>query len=64
MDLYKEVASRMSPCPVQLEIPGPTAMWTRPDTGSSPMSCAPPKFSAVKGIFEAVLGWKSDLNSR
>lgn len=44
---------------VQLEISGPTAMWTRPDTGSSPVSYVAPTFSAVKGIFEAVLRWKS-----
>jgi len=34
-------------------------MWTRPDTGSSPVSYAAPTFSAVKGIFESVLRWKS-----
>src|SRR5204862_279083 len=49
----------MNPYPIQLEIAGPTAMWTRPDTGSSPMSYVAPTFSAVKGIFESVLRWKS-----
>ncbi|MGI8481453.1 MAG: CRISPR-associated protein Cas5, partial [Chthoniobacterales bacterium] len=49
----------MKPYPVQLEISGPTAMWTRPDTGSSPVSYVAPTFSAVKGIFESVLRWKS-----
>jgi CRISPR-associated protein Cas5d len=49
----------MKPYAVQLEISGPTAMWTRPDTGSSPVSYVAPTFSAVKGIFEAVLRWKS-----
>jgi CRISPR-associated Cas5-like protein len=49
----------MKSCPIQLEISGPTAMWTRPDTGSSPVSSVAPTFSAVKGIFEAVLRWKS-----
>ena len=44
---------------VQLEISGPTALWTRPDTGSSPVSYVAPTFSAVKGIFEAILRWKS-----
>ena len=34
-------------------------MWTRPDTGSSPVSYVAPTYSAVKGIFEAVLRWKS-----
>ncbi len=45
----------MKPYPVQLEISGPTALWTRPDTGSSPVSYVAPTFSAVKGIFESVL---------
>ena len=49
----------MKPYPVQLEISGPTALWTRPDTGSSPVSYVAPTFSAAKGIFEAVLRWKS-----
>lgn len=49
----------MKSYPVQLEISGPTAMWTRPDTGSSPVSYVAPTFSAVKGIFESVLRWKS-----
>jgi len=49
----------MKPYPIQLEISGATAMWTRPDTGSSPVSYVAPTFSAVKGIFESVLRWKS-----
>jgi len=44
---------------IQLEIAGYTAMWTRPDTGSSPVSYVAPTFSAVKGIFESILRWKS-----
>lgn len=44
---------------LQLEISGPTAMWTRPDTGSSPVSYIAPTYSAVKGIFESILRWKS-----
>ena len=44
---------------VKLEISGPSAMWTRPDTGSSPVSYVVPTFSAVKGIFESILRWKS-----
>ena len=35
----------MKPYPIQLEISGPTAMWTRVDSGDAPT------FSAVKGIF-------------
>lgn len=41
--------------PIQMEIAGSTAMWTRPDTGDSPVSYPAPTYSAVKGIFEAVL---------
>ncbi|ULQ60111.1 CRISPR-associated protein Cas5 [Brucepastera parasyntrophica] len=41
--------------PVQMEIAGNTAMWTRPDTGDSPVSFSVPTYSAVKGIFESVL---------
>jgi len=40
---------------VQLEIAGDTAMWTRPDTGDSPVSYPAPTYSAVKAIFESVL---------
>ena len=40
---------------VQLEIAGSTAMWTRPDTGDSPVSYPAPTYSAVTAIFESVL---------
>ena len=40
---------------VQLEIEGPAAMFTRPDTGSTPISYPVPTFSAAKGMFDAVL---------
>jgi CRISPR-associated protein Cas5d len=49
----------MKSYPVEIEISGPTAMWTRPDTGSSPVSYVAPTFSAAKGIFESILRWKS-----
>lgn len=42
--------------PVQMEIAGSTAMWTRPDTGDCPVSYPAPTYSAVVGIFEAILG--------
>ncbi len=35
----------MKPYPLQLEVSGPTALWTRPDTGSSPASYVAPTFS-------------------
>jgi CRISPR-associated protein Cas5d len=40
---------------ITLEIAGPTAMWTRPDTGDCPVSYPVPTYSAVKGIFESLL---------
>ena len=40
---------------VSLEVAGPAAMWTRPDTGSTPISYPVPTWSAAKGLFEAVL---------
>lgn len=49
----------MTTYPIQLEISGPTALWTRPDTGSSSVSYVAPTFSAAKGIFESVLRWKT-----
>ncbi len=45
----------MSGYNIELEISGPTAMWTRPDSGDCPVSYPAPTYSAVKGIFEAVL---------
>jgi CRISPR-associated protein Cas5d len=44
----------MKPYLTQLEISGPTAMWTRPDPGSSPVSYVAPTSSAVTGIFKAM----------
>jgi CRISPR-associated protein Cas5d len=38
-----------------LEIAGDTAMWTRPDTGDSPVSYPAPTYSAVKAIFKSIL---------
>ncbi len=44
-----------NPFEVKFEIEGPAAMFTRPDTGSTPISYPVPTFSAAKGMFEAVL---------
>ena len=49
----------MNPYPLQLEISGPIALWARPDTMPNPVSYVAPTFSAAKGIFEAILRWKS-----
>jgi CRISPR-associated protein Cas5d len=40
---------------VQLEVAGPAAMFTRPDTGATPISYPVPTWSAAKGMFDAVL---------
>ncbi len=40
---------------VALEVSGPTAMWTRPDTGDVPVSYPAPTSGAVKGMFECIL---------
>ncbi|MDM7999337.1 MAG: CRISPR-associated protein Cas5 [Dehalococcoidia bacterium] len=45
----------MSDYKVSLEVQGPAAMWTRPDTGATPISYPVPTWSAAKGMFEAVL---------
>jgi CRISPR-associated protein Cas5d len=44
---------------VAFEISGPTAMWTRPDTGDAPVSYPAPTFAAVKGLFESIVWLKS-----
>jgi CRISPR-associated protein Cas5d len=41
------------------EIAGPTAMFTRPDTGAAPISYPAPTYSAAKGMFEAIVRLKS-----
>ena len=40
---------------VCMEIAGNAALWSRTDTGDNPTSYPAPTYSAVKGIFEAVL---------
>lgn len=45
----------MKSYPISLEISGPTAMWTRPDTGDTPVSYPVPSLSASKGIFESIV---------
>lgn len=39
---------------VNLEVAGPLAMFTRPDTGAAPTSYVVPTWSACKGIFESI----------
>lgn len=40
---------------ISLEIAGPTAMWTRPDSGDCPVSYPAPTYAATKAIFESIL---------
>ena len=40
--------------PESLEVAGPLAIFTRPDTGGTPTSYPAPTWSAVKGIFESI----------
>src|SRR6266446_1548809 len=49
----------MRPYPIALEIAGPTAMWTRVDSGDAPMSYEAPTFQAAKQIFESILWLRS-----
>ena len=44
----------MSKYEIAMEIAGPFAMWSRPDTGATPTSYPIPTWSAVKGVFESV----------
>lgn len=41
--------------PIAFEIAGPSAMFARPDTGSSPVSYAVPTKSVLKSMFECVV---------
>lgn len=44
----------MKDYPVNLEIAGPLALFSRPDCGGAPTSFAIPPWSAAKGIFESI----------
>ena len=46
---------------IEVEASGPTAMWTRPDTGDAPVSYLAPTFAAAKGIFESICWLKSAI---
>lgn len=49
----------MKSYPVNFEIEGANAMFTRPDTGASFVSYPAPTFSAAKGMFESIARLKS-----
>lgn len=44
----------MSSYSISIEVAGPLAMFTRPDTGGTPTSYPAPTWSAAKAIFESV----------
>jgi len=44
---------------VAFEVSGPAAIFTRPDSGATPISYPVPTFSAAKGMFEAVAKYTS-----
>ena len=46
--------NQMKRYPVEFEIAGPAAMFSRPDTGAAPISYPVPTWSACKAIFESV----------
>jgi CRISPR-associated protein Cas5d len=48
---------------IALEVAGPAAMFTRPDTGVTPTSYPVLTYSAAKGLFEAIL-WRSNIYVR
>jgi CRISPR-associated protein Cas5d len=43
---------------IAIEISGPFAMWSRPDTGARPTSYPVPTWSAAKGILESIAFYK------
>lgn len=45
---------------IAMEIAGPTALFSRPDSGDSPVSFPVPTPSAIRGIFESIL-WGPDV---
>jgi CRISPR-associated protein Cas5d len=49
----------MNSFPISLEIAGPTAMWTRPDSGDAPASYLAPTFQAAKQVFESIVWLRS-----
>ncbi len=46
--------------PIAMEIAGPTALFSRPDSGDSPQTFEAPPPSAIRGMFESIL-WGPDI---
>lgn len=44
----------MKTYPISIEVSGPLAMWTRPDTGGAPTSYPAPTWSGSKGLLESI----------
>ncbi|MDY0082256.1 MAG: CRISPR-associated protein Cas5 [Ignavibacteriaceae bacterium] len=53
------MTKKEKPYKVQFEIAGPAAIFTRPDTGATPISYPAPTYSAAKGMFESIARIKS-----
>jgi CRISPR-associated protein Cas5d len=53
------MTTQEKPYEVSFEIAGPAAMFTRPDTGATPVSYPAPTYSAAKGMFESIVRIKS-----
>jgi len=53
------MTTQEKPYEVCFEIAGPAAMFTRPDTGATPVSYPAPTYSAAKGMFESIVRIKS-----
>jgi len=51
------------PYAVAMEIAGPAAMFTRPDTGGSFVSYPAPTWSAAKGMFESIARFRTARRS-
>ena len=50
-------ANIMKAYDVTLEVAGPIALFSRPDTGGAPVSYPVPTWSAAKGLFEAIVSY-------
>lgn len=53
------MTAQEKPYEVSFEIAGHAAMFTRPDTGATPVSYPAPTYSAAKGMFESIVRIKS-----
>jgi CRISPR-associated protein Cas5d len=59
VEFFRGHCGRIMKYSINMEIAGPLAMFTRPDTGGTPTSYPVPTWSACKGIFESIAMLKS-----